>query len=213
MNVMPVNNGPAPVERATIPNAEVPVGLAGLAAYTLPGRDPVLPGCFGVSHGSGLLGELIRHATESWAGHAFVYVGNGQIVEAVPPVARVAPAASHPDAIWNVHQQLTDKQRLDIVARAHALVGTPYDWPAYVGFALEILKLGTPSELDPVFKQHDPWRVCSALVADCYQYAGVPLNAGGDPNLVSPADLYDLIARQQQRLSPAAPAAGPNPGP
>ncbi len=25
------------------------------------------PGNYGVSHGSGMVGELIRHATESWA--------------------------------------------------------------------------------------------------------------------------------------------------
>jgi hypothetical protein len=82
------------------------------------------------------------------------------------------------------------------VARAHALVGTPYDYPAYVGFALEVLKIRDGSQLDPVFKQ-DHWRVCSALVADCYAYAGLELEAGLKyPNLISPADLYNLIARE-----------------
>jgi hypothetical protein len=43
----------------------------------------------------------------------------------------------------------------------------------------------------------DHWRVCSALVADCYRYAGIHLEAGlKDPNLISPADLYNLIADQ-----------------
>ena len=55
---------------------------------------------------------------------------------------------------------LTDPQRDAIVARAHALVGCPYDYPAYVGFALEVLKLRDGQELDPVFKE-DHWRVCS----------------------------------------------------
>lgn len=194
-----VTGGGAPVERITIPGAEVPVGLDKLSPFAVPGQDLVLPGCFGVSHGSGLLGELIRHATESWAGHAFVYVGNGYIVESCPPVARISEANSYPDAIWNVHEQLTDDQRLKIIARAHALVGTSYDWPAYVGFALEMLKLETPNRLEPVFK-HDSWRVCSALVTDCYGFADIDLTpAGGDPNLVSPADLYNRIAWQQER--------------
>ena len=149
-----------------------------------------------MSHGSGLVGELIRHATESWAGHAFVYIGNGQIVEGMPPVARIASADEHPDAVWNTQEPLTDEQRTKIIARAHALVGTPYDWPAYVGFALEVLKLGSEHELDPVFKQ-DPWRVCSALVADCYEYAGITIEGSlKEPNLVSPADLYNRIADQ-----------------
>jgi uncharacterized protein YycO len=180
-----------------VPTPEIPVSVDELAPYTARNGDSVLAGCFGVSHGSGLLGELIRHATESWAGHAFVYIGNGQIVEGAPPVARIASADSHPDAIWNARENLTDKQRFQIVARAQALVGTPYDWPAYAGFALEVLKLKSGAQLNGVFKQ-DPWRVCSALVADCYSYAGVTIDTDlGDPNLVSPADLYNRIAAEQ----------------
>ncbi len=177
---------------------DIPVSPAGstLAPYRAANGDLVLPGSYGVSHGAGITGELIRHATESWAGHAFVYVGNGQIVEAAPPVARVVPAASHPDAVWSVRYLLTDAQRDAIVARAHALVGCPYDYPAYVGFALEVMKIRSGAELDPVFKD-DHWRVCSALVADCYQYAGLHLEAGLPyPNLISPADLYNIIAHE-----------------
>lgn len=166
-----------------------------LAPYIAANGDQVLPGCFGVSHGAGITGELIRHATESWAGHAFVYVGNGQIVEAAPPAARVSPAASHPDAVWNVRFPLTAAQRDKICARARALVGCPYDYPAYVGFALKVLKIRSGAELDPVFKA-DHWRVSSALVADCYAHAGIRLAGLKDPNLISPADLYNIIARQ-----------------
>jgi hypothetical protein len=110
---------------------------------------------------------------------------------------------SHPDAVWNARYPLTgdqrDKtgdQRDKICARAHALVGGPYDYPAYVGFALEVLKLSTGAELDPVFRE-DHWRVCSALVADCYAFAGADLDKGLKyPNLISPADLYNMIARE-----------------
>src|SRR5207247_1774657 len=146
---MNVPTAPAP--------APAPVRGSSLAPYTAANGEKVLPGCYGVSHGSGLTGELIRHATESWAGHAFVYIGNGQIIEAAPPVAKVSSAASHPDAVWNVRYPLTDDQRDKICARAHALVGCPYDYPAYVGFALEVLKLRTGSQLDPVFRE-DHWR-------------------------------------------------------
>ena len=46
-----------------------------------------------------------------------------------------------------------------------------------------------------VFKE-DHWRVCSALVADCYAYAGIHLEAGLPyPNLISPGDLYNRIAQ------------------
>lgn len=175
---------------------ETPVSLAELTPYQARNGDSVAAGCYGVSHGSGLTGELIRHATESWAGHAFVYIGNGLIVEGWPPVARIAQADSHPDAVWNAREALTDTQRMQIVARAHALVGTPYDYAAYIGFALEVLKIRNGEQLDPVYRQ-DNWRVCSALVADCYSFAGITIDpALKDPNLVTPADLYDRIAQE-----------------
>jgi hypothetical protein len=148
----------------------------GLVPFIAANGDRVLPGCYGVSHGGRITGELIRHATGSRAGHAFVYIGNGQIIEAAPPAARIAPAVSHPDAVWNARFPLTDAQRDRICARARALVGCPYDYPPYVGFALKVLKLRDGAELDPVFKA-DHWRVCSALVADCYAYAGIRLGA------------------------------------
>ena len=125
-----------------------------------------------------------------------MYIGQGMIVEGAPPATRLAPASSHPDAIWNLDENLTDAQRTAIVARAHALVGTPYDYAAYIGFALEVLGLKTGKELDPVFRR-DTWRVCSADVADEYGFAKIDLTAGLKyPNLVSPADLYNRIARQ-----------------
>src|SRR5215813_11867317 len=162
---------------------------------------PTVPqrGNYGVSHGTGIVGELIRHATESWAGHAFIYVGDGMIVEAGAPVTRLAPASSHPDAIWNLHEPLTNAQRDAIVARARALLGTTYDYPSYIAFALEALGIRTGKQLDPVFRR-DHWRVCSADVADCYAFAGIDLKTGlQNPNLVTPADLYDRIAAQAGR--------------
>ena len=151
------------------------------------------PGDYGVSHGSGMAGELIRHATESWAGHAFIYIGDGMIIEAAPPATRTAPAASHNDAVWDLTEK-TPAQRRDIVARAHALLGTPYDYPAYIGFALEAIGIRTGKQLEPYFRQ-DHWRVCSADVADAYGFAGIDLTAGLEyPNLISPGDLYNRIA-------------------
>ena len=112
-----------------------------LAPYIAANGGKVLPGCYGLSGGGDIIGELIRHATGSWAGHAFVYVGDGQIVEAVPPAVRLARAASRPDAVWHAGYPLTDAQRMRICARARALAGRPYDYPAYVGFALKVLNV------------------------------------------------------------------------
>ena len=165
-----------------------------LAPYIAASGDKVLPGCYGVSRGGGITGDLIRHATGSRAGHAFIYIGNGRIVEAAPPAVRISPAASHPDAVWNARYPLTGVQREKICARALALAGCPYDYPAYTGFALKVLKLRDGAELDPVFKA-DHWRVCSALVADCYAYAGIRLEPSlRGLSLIGPADHLDNMA-------------------
>jgi hypothetical protein len=148
-----------------------------LAPYTAASGDMVLPGCYGISRGQGISGDLIRHAAGPRPGHAFIYIGNGRIVEVAPPAVRIASAASHPDALWNAHCSLTAVQRQRICVRALALVGRPYDYPAYTAFALKVLKPSEGAELDPVFKA-DHWRVCSALVADCYAYAGIRLVPG-----------------------------------
>src|SRR5262249_59169819 len=84
---------------------------------------------------------------------------------------------SHPDALWNARFPLTGAQRQKICARALALIGRAYDYPAYTGFALKVLKLRDDADLDPVFKA-DHWQVCSSMVAHCYAFAGIRLEPG-----------------------------------
>jgi hypothetical protein len=182
------------------------------------------PGTPGVCHGGGIGGDLIRHATGSWAGHAFLYLGNNRVVQGTAPRANVVPADSWSDAIWfwRMWDQLatlpgwtTEKiasSRLAVVSRGSALIGTDYDWPAYVGFAAEILDLRNEEQLAPDFV-HDDWRVCSALVADALTTGGVPLDfvpsdgpglirdpdtkVAMPPNLVAPGMLLGLAQRME----------------
>ncbi len=189
------------------------------------GLDKLTPGVFFVSHGSGLGGEIIRHATGSWAGHAGLYLGGGQMVEGAPPEARIVHADKYGDAIWawRMWDQLkdgswTDQEiraaQLRVTGRGHALVGCAYDWPAYVGFTLEVLNLRSEKQLSPFFR-HDTYRVCSALVDDAEVSGGVPMTFTAedgpglerDPsvkvatpymaNLVSPGMLLGLAQRSE----------------
>lgn len=182
------------------------------------------PGTFGVSHGSGMAGEIIRHATGSWAGHAFMYVGNGMLVEGQPPKARMIPAGAYGDALWAWRMwdqlaaggwapQAIPAGQHTTADRARTLVGTGYDWPAYLAFSLEILHLRNEEQLAG-FYGHDPMRVCSGLVADALDEAGVPLafvpedgpgliaNPAAKvtvmpPNLVAPGMLLGLAQRSE----------------
>lgn len=170
----------------------------------IPSVNNLVPGQYGVSPGGGLVGELIRHATASRAGHAFIYIGEGKIIESAPPAVRISDVHNYPAAWWAWKMPIRPDQSEKAVARAHALLGEPYDYPAYIGFALEILHVQNGTELDDMFKR-DTWRVCSALVADCLMFAGVALNwerltpqerldqRVTAPNLISPS-MLDYLA-------------------
>lgn len=173
----------------------IPASGARPASYAAAKGDRVLPGCYGISRGLSITGDLIRPVTGSRPGHAFIYIGHGRVVEVAPPGVRIAPVASHPDALWNARFPLTGAQRQRICARALSLVGRPYDYPAYTGFALKVLKLRDDADLDPVFKA-DHWQVCSSMVADCYASAGIRLEPGlKDLSLDRPAGLDTRAAR------------------
>lgn len=163
------------------------------------------PGVFGVSHGSGIAGEIIRDATGSWAGHAVLYLGGGVILSGQPPQAVQIPADSFPDAIWAwrmwawlaAPRVINDIQtsgwpasqvstaQAAVVARGHELIGGRYDFLAYPAFAAEVLHLRNEGQLAGWFS-HDPMRVCSADVADALAAGGVPLDfvPGDGPGLV-----------------------------
>ena len=99
--------------------------------------------------------------------------------------------------------RLTAAQRARICARAVTLAGRPYEYPAYTGFALRVLKVRDDAELDPVFKA-DHWQVCAALVADCYAYAGIRLQPGlRDLSLSGPAGLDTWTGRPAPSGEPA----------
>ncbi len=173
--------------------------------YNLP--EGVKVGNYFVSHGAGIIGRIIRSVTEDWAGHAGVYVGqfclpgdlpgkpSHVIVEATWPKVRYARASRHPDARWNIHEELNPVQRTTITTRAKQLVGTGYDVLAYPIIAAAIFRATITRDLAPLFT-NDHWRDCSAVVADCYDMAGIAIEDPTCPNFVTPGYLDQRIAHQ-----------------
>lgn len=185
--------------------------------------DQLQPGTYGVSHGGGPAGEIIRHATGSEAGHAFLYLGNGKIVQGQPPRAVISPADSQPDALWawkmwdrlkaveGWSETEIHASQAHVVARGVAEKDRLYDYGAYAGFALEVLHLRTGKDLAKIFKD-DTSRVCSALVYVSLLAGGIPMDfmpsdgpgMFGDnenkvtmpPNLVAPGMLLGLGLRK-----------------
>lgn len=158
------------------------------------------PGDFGVVHMGGDSGWWI-HAGEIVNGdgfadyeHAFVYVGGAQIVEAEPGGAKLA-RVHYQDVLWSTdHIPLTLGQREAIVLAAVKYVGTPYSAMDY--FAIAAKRLGFQA-IVPGLKNYvasSKHMICSQLVDQCYQDAGVHLFKDGRwPGYVTPAALAGLL--------------------
>ncbi len=170
------------------------VTRARLAPYTAASGDMVLPGCYGVSRGQAITGDLIRHASGSGRSR-LLYIGNGRIVEVAPPAVRDRPGGVTPLRDLECPVFADRAPAREDLRPGVALVGRPYDYPAYTGFALKVLRPRDGAEHDPVFKA-DHWQVCSALVADCYAYAGIRLEPGlRDLSLAGAARLDTWVAQ------------------
>ncbi|MGZ4587718.1 MAG: hypothetical protein ACXVX9_07930 [Mycobacteriaceae bacterium] len=153
-------------------------------------------GAFGVSATSGWKAWVIRAVTRSAVNHAFVYVGNGQIVEANPSGAAVGNVDEYPHTIWS-HMALTTQQRHAIANAADTLVGTPYSWvdDACIGLA-DLFGWHVPEPVRARLSRRSRL-MCSQLVDVAYSKAGVHLFPDGRiPGDVSPGDLLHLIEGQ-----------------
>jgi hypothetical protein len=143
-----------------------------------------------------LVGYTIRLFTWSKYDHVFVYVGDGQIVEAQPKGARVSLLSEYNgDQLEWSHDDLTAEQRTEIcaVALGYAVAKVPYGFLdiAYLGLA----RLGfRPAWLLSQVEREDRL-ICSQLVALCGVRAGVTAWLCGWVNacLVKPSDLSRRI--------------------
>lgn len=140
------------------------------------------------------LGEWLNGSRFGHWDHAFVYVGDGQLVEAEPGGARLAGLdeyAGRPLAWSTGHIELTDEQRAAIVAAARGYIGTGYSAADYFAIAAHRFRLPVPWLRR--FVASSKHLICSALVDKCYQDAGVHLFQGRWDGYVTPADLAALV--------------------
>jgi uncharacterized protein YycO len=160
-----------------------------------------LPGDFAVTSIVGPVGFLI--SVGEWLNgsrfghwdHAFVYVGDGQLVEAEPGGARLAGLdeyAGRPMAWSTGKVALTDQQRAAIVAAARSFIGVPYSAADYLALALWHFHVRIPWARRVMASRSR--LICSQLCDASYEAAGVHLFADGrEPGDVTPAELAALI--------------------
>lgn len=157
-----------------------------------------LPGDFGLCRISGFTGACISAGQRaigsgSYYTHAFIYVGNGEVIQAQPGgVARVmlAEALDGRKRVAYSDYELTGFQRSTVVRNAVALLGTPYSFLDYPAIGAARL-LGCKGFEDYVSTTGH--MICSQLVDICYRRAGIELFPGRIPGDVVPGDLARLI--------------------
>ena len=156
------------------------------------------PGDFAVVATRSRIGWLIRLVTRSQYNHAWVYLGDGRIVEAEGNGAVISALVDYDGypVLWS-NMTLTEGQRAAIVAKARAVVGTPYSWIDDACIALTaIFGVHVPASVRRRLGSTDHLQ-CAQLVDTCYAAAGVQLFTDGRlPGAVSPGDLADVIAHR-----------------
>ena len=157
------------------------------------------PGDFAVVRLNGTAGKLIRLG--QWLNgdgfadyeHAFVYVGNDQIVEAEPGGAELNSVTRYAtsDVLWSTGKVLlSDEQRSSIVEAAKGFVGVPYSFLDYLLIALKRFHITVPILNRRVLGSKH--MICSQLVAQSYKDSGIDL-CDEPPYSITPGDLANLL--------------------
>ncbi|KAB8194961.1 hypothetical protein FKV24_005700, partial [Lysobacter maris] len=165
------------------------------------GPDALAPGDIIVSTARHAVSYAIRAGTLSAISHAMVYVGDGNVVEAVGDGVREVPLATAIEpAILAVayRDPRVDASRAQaIVDFARAQVGRPYNYGGVARAGYRILFPFSSRVLDAIRDiagvDDDTARsfYCSELVYAAFEAAGIPLDtASGDPG--TPDDLVQL---------------------
>jgi cell wall-associated NlpC family hydrolase len=158
------------------------------------------PGDIGVTSISGDVGKLI--SIGEWLNgdkddkydHAFIYIGNGQVVEAEPGKqgAWIGNVSNYMDGRPLAFS--TGKLDVDpvvsqkVVSESIKLVGTPYSFLDYFSIAAHRFHLPIPGLKKYISSHHH--MICSQLVDYVYQQAGYQLFTDGRWNgYVTPADI------------------------
>jgi uncharacterized protein YycO len=130
--------------------------------------------------------------------HAFIYVGDGRIIEAAPDGCAERFRADHAVELWSTGIiELTDAQRRTIVAYARQYIGVGYSWADYVAIAAHRLQIPFPHL--KAYIASTGHQICSQLVDQCYLDAGVHLFCDGRwPGMVTPADLAGLLLLEER---------------
>ncbi|MCW8880584.1 MAG: YiiX/YebB-like N1pC/P60 family cysteine hydrolase, partial [Kangiellaceae bacterium] len=165
------------------------------------GLDALQQGDIIVSTARHPVSYAIRIGTLSAVSHAMLYVGNGNIIEAVGDGVREIPLAQAIDgaliAVAYRDPRVNSSIASQIASYARTRVGNPYNYAgvAYVGYS--ILNPGKSRLINAIADRlgirigQAGATYCSELVFDAYEQANVSL--GVTPSRSTPDDIVDLF--------------------
>lgn len=162
-------------------------------------------GDFGLVAMPGNVGLLVRIA--QWMNgngfanyqHAFLYIGDGYVIQAQPGGAVMTPVDKFTHVYWSTGViALTSEQRAMVSAKAHTYLGTPYSFLDYLALAAHRLRL-PGSRLLKNYVSSSSHLICSQLVDQIHNDIGSHLFTDGRwPGYVDPLDLWHLIASNRR---------------
>lgn len=157
-------------------------------------------GDIGLSYGNTKFSRFVRFAQAligDWAiySHAFIYLGDGYIIESLTDGAKITRLDSiPPERVVFSQFRLSQEQRSQICEEARKLEGTKYS-------RLDFLAIGLTHFCDDCWLPRWVRRralysgkmICSQLVAESYRRAGIELEPGKDPQDFTPGDLARIM--------------------
>lgn len=151
-------------------------------------------GDYGCVQTNGLIGFLIQLGTVTKYNHAFIYIGDGKIIEATPKRGVIiSPVTNYKNIAWNQHEPKTDEQRKALVNEALKYAGRKYSFLSFLIDGLEILHIRVPKRLKDRASSADHVD-CSGMVTRVYRACGFTVDSMLQAFAVKPSDLiYRLL--------------------
>jgi cell wall-associated NlpC family hydrolase len=173
------------------------------------GESALQPADIIVSAGYGAVSQVIRTATRSTVSHAALYVGRGEVIEAIGEgVTRqnlYHSLEEHYLAVAYRVRTLTANAARAVISAAQGWIGKKYDVPGAIGGrqtrALDLVVSGISPAAGIVaslsssgkLKNQDRF-YCSQLVLEAYRRAGAPI-ATQSPNTSNPNNLVQAYSQ------------------
>ncbi|MEV0280105.1 hypothetical protein AB0I22_27450 [Streptomyces sp. NPDC050610] len=170
-----------------------------------------MPGDIGLTQISGTTGKLIRFG--QWLNgngfadyeHAFLVLPDERLLEAEPGGANVKPLSAYDDSnvVYTCPDGMTDEQRGAVCEASGRYIGVEYSFLDFLAIATHRVHLPVPGLRRYVASTKH--MICSQLVDQCYQDAGVHLFADRRwSGYVTPGALHTLLAGSGEGAADAA---------